>query len=43
MLSRAIAGSEILMPLGYCFLTRRAFNLEPSFGLGGPYEFRMVS
>ena len=29
MLSSAIAGSEILMPLGYCFLTRRALTLSP--------------
>ena len=28
MLSSAIAGSEILMPLGYCFLTRRALTSE---------------
>ena len=43
MLSSAIAGSEILMPLGYCFLTRRALTLSPVLVLVVRMKFRMVS
>ena len=43
MLSSAIAGSEILMPLGYCFLTRQALTLSPVLVLVVRMKFRMVS